>query len=271
MLPIIVVTDRIHLDVLIAQHLDTHGMNADLNHIDVSAVQDFDMLFANKAFNGNVSQWNMSNAITMRGMFTRSAFNGDLSKWDVSNVVNMPMLFAESPFNSNISEWNVSQVQDLSHAFELCPFSGDLTTWSLHPNADTAFCFAQEAGATAAPTCRLPIIPVSQNMEAFFGYENNVYNNWLAQAPGVNHWRVLIETIVQLEKNKQREEAGKPAIHWKSMDLDTWPHPSMINQWNDLRAVHEGLGFGTLESAQAMHRLGGDPMHEHVDLSLALP
>jgi surface protein len=43
-----------------------------------------------KSFNGDLSNWKVSNVTDMSGMFERAgSFNGDLSNWDVSNVTNM--------------------------------------------------------------------------------------------------------------------------------------------------------------------------------------
>lgn len=269
----IIAANRMHLDVLVLEHLNKHGMRADLNHIDVSAIQDFDMLFASKPFNGDVSLWNMSNALTMRGMFTNSAFEGDLSNWDVSKVIKMPMLFAESPFNGDISRWDVRQVLELSHAFEDCPFDGDLSGWSLNPDVETAFCFAQRSDFPERHNLRLPIVPIRQDMEAFFGYDSENYEAWLSQEPGINHWRVLIGITNALADNQRRADSGKSVVQWASMDLDNWPHPHMIAQWRDARAVHEGLGMGMLESATTMHRLA-QPVQSlalPTDLGLVLP
>jgi surface protein len=46
-------------------------------------------MFSNSKFNGDISNWNVSNVVDMAWMFRRSVFTGDISKWDVSNVVNM--------------------------------------------------------------------------------------------------------------------------------------------------------------------------------------
>ncbi len=41
-------------------------------------------------------------------MFAYSnAFNGDISNWNVSNVTNMVKLFGYSNFNQNISGWDI--------------------------------------------------------------------------------------------------------------------------------------------------------------------
>ena len=56
-------------------------------------------------FNGDVSKWDVSNVITMKGMFHDcSSFNGDVSKWDVSKVTNMRNMFKGcSSFNGDVN------------------------------------------------------------------------------------------------------------------------------------------------------------------------
>jgi surface protein len=39
----------------------------------------------------------------MSYMFENSKFNGDISNWDVSNVINMFCMFDSSEFNGDIS------------------------------------------------------------------------------------------------------------------------------------------------------------------------
>ena len=50
----------------------------------------------------------------MDSLFFRSQFNGDISNWDVSNVTNMSYMFYDSQFNGDISKWNVSNVTNMS-------------------------------------------------------------------------------------------------------------------------------------------------------------
>ncbi len=44
-------------------------------------------------------------------MFSHSIFNGNISNWDVSNVTAMNHMFNNSHFNSDISKWNISSLQ----------------------------------------------------------------------------------------------------------------------------------------------------------------
>jgi surface protein len=58
-------------------------------------------------------------------------FNGNLSNWDVSNVTNMSqMLRGTRSFNSNISNWNVSNVTSMNRMFDSAlTFNQDLSGW----------------------------------------------------------------------------------------------------------------------------------------------
>jgi surface protein len=60
-------------------------------------------------------------------------FNGDLSNWDVSNATNMVNLFlGASSFNSNISNWDVGNVTSMQNVFLGAPsFDQDLSSWNI--------------------------------------------------------------------------------------------------------------------------------------------
>jgi surface protein len=61
-------------------------------------------MFFNSNFNGDISQWNVSNVTNMYRMFEGSKFNGDISEWDVKNVKNMHYIFLEYD-NQDLSNW----------------------------------------------------------------------------------------------------------------------------------------------------------------------
>ena len=113
------------------------GDKANLNWIDTSNVTNMSELFsgevlgAQNPFNGDISQWNVSNVTNMFSMFWKSKFNGDISGWDVSNVINMKRMFMFSVFKGDISRWDVSSVTDMSWMFYHSIFNGDIRKWDV--------------------------------------------------------------------------------------------------------------------------------------------
>jgi len=129
----IIATDDTIEDV-VRKEIERLGLNADLNHIDVSQVTDMMGLFGrfnNITFNGDISQWDVSNVKCMEGMFEMSEFQGDISKWNVSQVEDMRDMFNQSEFNGDISKWDVSNVKNMRYMFSSSKFNGDLSTWSI--------------------------------------------------------------------------------------------------------------------------------------------
>lgn len=106
--------NKLELQKMIENEIKTNGVNCSLNHIDVSEIRDMSYLFhysfTTRNFNGDISQWDVSNVTDMTGLFKTLDFNGDISQWDVSNVTDMEDMFAESEFNQDISQWNVNNV-----------------------------------------------------------------------------------------------------------------------------------------------------------------
>jgi surface protein len=87
-----------------------------------------------RAFNGDISKWNVSSVTDMYYMFSGAlAFNGDISKWDVSSVLRMSSIFrGATAFNGDISEWDVSSVINMQSMFERATaFNGDISNWDV--------------------------------------------------------------------------------------------------------------------------------------------
>ena len=123
-----------NIQKLVESEIRRLGLNADLNHIDVSRVTSMTRLFDRSNFNGDISKWNVSSVENMGSMFYGSMFNGDISKWDVSNVINMWEMFSFSKFNGDISKWNISKVGNTGIMFFESDFKGDISDWKFNPN-----------------------------------------------------------------------------------------------------------------------------------------
>jgi surface protein len=71
------------------------------------------LTFANcSSFNGNISNWDVSNVSTFSSMFNgASIFNQQIGLWNVSNSTNMTdMLNNADAFNQDISQWDIKKV-----------------------------------------------------------------------------------------------------------------------------------------------------------------
>ena len=88
---IIIATDET-IHQIVKEEIYKYGWKADLNHIDVSKVTDMNRLFSIQykydklihdltKFNGNISQWNVSNVKFMYAMFSDSKFTKNLTNW----------------------------------------------------------------------------------------------------------------------------------------------------------------------------------------------
>ena len=109
--------DKYELVKIINDTISKQGPNCDLNFIDISNIDDLSAIFANKQFNGDISNWNVSNVRDMSHMFSYSVFTGDISKWDTSNVEYMDNMFHGSKFDGDISNWDVSNVEYMDNIF----------------------------------------------------------------------------------------------------------------------------------------------------------
>lgn len=166
------------LEQLIQQihhEVQIQGWKADLNHLDVSSLKSFESLFATHAhgletFNGNISRWDMSNALTLRDMFHGSFFKGDLSKWDVSKVIDMEGLFMRSRFNGDISQWNTSNVKFMLRMFSHSSFNQPIGQWDVSKVVNMAEMFCDN------PRFNQPIeqwdVSRVESMAGMFVYSN---------------------------------------------------------------------------------------------------
>ena len=127
------------LKEIIEKRIKDEGNEVDLNDIDVSKITDMSSLFEYSDFNGNISNWDVSNVTNMKYMFYGCKnFNSDISNLDVSSVTNMSYMFSGCKmFNQDISDWNVSKVTDMDCMFYKCTnFNQDISDWNVSKVTD---------------------------------------------------------------------------------------------------------------------------------------
>jgi len=96
MKPKIIAQNNGHLRQLIQKEIKLNGYQCDLNHIDVSYVKDMSYLFYDLKFNGNISNWDVSNVENMNAMFIDSStFKKDLSNWKPYKLISLDGIFEE--------------------------------------------------------------------------------------------------------------------------------------------------------------------------------
>ena len=114
------------------KHINFTKYNFDVSDWDVSKVTDMSLMFFGcKNFNCDLSRWKVPKVKAMHGMFFRCvSFNSDLSGWDVSNVEDMNAMFSGCKnFNCDLSRWDVSKVTDMNCMFDGCNRLKKIPDW----------------------------------------------------------------------------------------------------------------------------------------------
>lgn len=165
--------DTIHQ--IVYDEIKRLGVNADLNHIDVSEVttmyrhyssyyedgfekspfsnpklngypKDGEDYEITKALNVDVSKWNVSNCQDFSFLFFECKnFNCDLSKWDTSSATSMSQMFTFcEKFNCDLSTWDVSRVKKMVGMFNQClSFNfNTIVNWDVSMVTDPSWMFS---------------------------------------------------------------------------------------------------------------------------------
>ena len=117
------------------------AFNQDISNWDVSNVNSMESMFKDaQSFNQPIGDWDVSNVTRMKFMFSgANSFNQPIGAWDVSNVNNMTSMFmvrymnsGASSFNQDISSWDVSNVTNMANMFYGVPaFNQDISDWDV--------------------------------------------------------------------------------------------------------------------------------------------
>ena len=131
---VIKANDKDHLKDLIWIGQKLLGTDGNFNWIDTSEITDMSELFKGSDFNGDISQWDVSNVTSMYQMFMRCHyFNKPLNDWDVSNVRDMSGMFDRATeFNQPLNNWKLQDAVvtvDMFHS--AYNFKQDLSSWDL--------------------------------------------------------------------------------------------------------------------------------------------
>ena len=126
---------------MIKSAIKEKGNNCDLNHIKTHKITDMSYLFSDEYelnyFNGDISEWNVSNVENMENMFFCSLFDGNINNWNVSKVETMERMFAASRFNQPINNWDVSKVTNMREMFYNSTFNQNISKWKISKECET--------------------------------------------------------------------------------------------------------------------------------------
>jgi surface protein len=148
------------------------AFNGPISNWDVSRVTNMDGMFiATDSFNQDLSNWDVSRVTNMTGMFHASRYNAPLN-WGIktANVTDMSLMFHNNgSFNQDISGWDVSSVTNMRLMFYRAGFNGDLNNWNVSGLTDATSMFQESAFNGAVSNWQFTTDPAKNiNMGSMF-------------------------------------------------------------------------------------------------------
>ena len=122
----------------------TQEFSADITGWDTGEGIIFDDMFRSfNAFNQDIGNWNLANALSTKGMFSFTQFNQDIGSWDVSKVRDMSLMFlGNAAFNQDVGDWDVGKVEDMNQMFSAAyAFNQDIGSWDVSKVRDMSLMF----------------------------------------------------------------------------------------------------------------------------------
>ena len=122
----------VELEQIIDSRIASEGPECDLNDIDISKLDNLALAFFRTNFDGDISEWDVSNVTDIQGMFKESKYtgkNGDISDWNVSNIIKMNETFNGSKFEGDLSKWTLNDKCDTYSIFDDCPLEDQPEKW----------------------------------------------------------------------------------------------------------------------------------------------
>ena len=290
-------TNILQLVELIKYNVRLHGWTCNLNHIDVSNISNMSCLFAYEwnysddvktydlnAFNGDISQWDVSNVTDMSFMFYYSNFTGDISKWDVSNVTNMHNMFRDSIWNGDISNWDVSNVTNMEQMFDHSKFTGkysinnwdvsnvknmkcmfwwayfnsDISNWKINKNCNTESMFVHTPIANQYKPAGL----INESINILSDIETDQLDVFNIQSKSINNHVLNPRTVMKQELQK---------VIFNDVDMDSelkkkLNNPKNFNMFRNLIHVSSKAELANIIK-QSIDKIGIDGNYNWIDTS----
>lgn len=249
----IIATSSQHLKGLVAKAIAQSGPLVDLNHIDVSRVNDMKQLFAHSFFTGDISRWDVSGVTNMERMFSGSVFKGDIAGWDVSNVRCMNNMFSASHFKSDLSRWNTSSVESMDRMFQTAHFNSPIDGWNVGRCTDFSSMFADSRFNQDISNWDMRRAQQVGYMFYDCPFAHDV-SRWDLPLP----CRMLNMFSSDSSGRSPGAKAQRSADWHAKLHLDNGsllPPGLLLDAFNELRSIHETLGSSNEERARDLVRM----------------